>query len=55
MQFWAPAGQTYILQASTDLVNWTPVATNTPISTPFFWEDPDSTNYPHRFYRVVVP
>jgi hypothetical protein len=21
----------------------------------FFWGDPDSTNYTHRFYRVVVP
>jgi mono/diheme cytochrome c family protein len=35
MQYWAPVGQTYILQISTDLLNWTALSTNVPTSTPF--------------------
>jgi uncharacterized repeat protein (TIGR03806 family) len=54
-QFWAPAGQTYILQASSDLVNWTSISTNDPSSAPFNWVDPNAANFPRRFYRVIVP
>jgi hypothetical protein len=55
MQYWAPAGQTYILQTSADLLNWTPLSTNVPTSTPFTWIDAGATNTPVRFYRVVLP
>jgi len=54
-QYWAPAGQTYILQASTDLLNWVPVSTNTPSAVPFGWVVPGTTNVPTRFYRVASP
>jgi hypothetical protein len=54
-QYWAPAGQTYILQVSADLLHWIPVSTNTPSSSPFGWVDPGSTNASVRFYRVVTP
>jgi uncharacterized repeat protein (TIGR03806 family) len=54
-QFWALPGETYILQASTDLVHWTSLSTNTPSAAPFTWIDADATNMPIRFYRVVLP
>ncbi|HUD46868.1 MAG TPA: LamG-like jellyroll fold domain-containing protein [Candidatus Baltobacteraceae bacterium] len=54
-QFSATPGQTYILQASTDLVHWTSLITNTPTSTPFTWIDPGAADEPTRFYRVVLP
>jgi uncharacterized repeat protein (TIGR01451 family) len=44
-------GATIIIQASTNLVNWVPVYTNTP---PFTYTNFDSTNYLMRFYRAVV-
>jgi uncharacterized repeat protein (TIGR03806 family) len=55
MQYWAPAGQTYILQSSADLLNWTPVSTNMPTSAPFTLVDPAPGAAPWRFYRVVTP
>jgi hypothetical protein len=55
MQYWAPAGQTYVLQSSTDLLNWTPLSTNTPTSTPFTLEDPGADGASARYYRVVTP
>jgi PA14 domain/Concanavalin A-like lectin/glucanases superfamily/Chitobiase/beta-hexosaminidase C-terminal domain/Immunoglobulin I-set domain len=55
MQYWAPTNQTYILQSSTDLVHWTPVATNVPASAPFTLIDPGAAASPYRFYRVVAP
>jgi mono/diheme cytochrome c family protein len=51
--FTATVGNTYVLQASTDLVHWVPVATNVPATSPFIWFDPAATNFPARFYRVV--
>ena len=53
MQFSGTAGSNYVLQASTDLINWTPISTNTPLSSPFPLTDPGATNYPRRFYRVL--
>ena len=53
VQFSAPTGNTYVLQASTDLVHWVPVETNVPSSSPFTWVDPGASNYPVRFYRVL--
>ena len=55
MQFWAPAGQTYILQASSDLLNWTSVNTNAPSSVPFNWVDSNAASFTRRYYRVIVP
>ncbi|HWY74291.1 MAG TPA: PA14 domain-containing protein, partial [Verrucomicrobiae bacterium] len=55
MQYWAPTGQTYILQSSTNLVNWTSVNTNVPASAPFTLIDPQATSARFRFYRIVTP
>jgi uncharacterized repeat protein (TIGR01451 family) len=44
-------GATIIIQASTNLLTWIPVYTNTP---PFTYTNYDSTNYLMRFYRAVV-
>jgi hypothetical protein len=40
-----------IVQASTDLVNWVSIYTNTP---PFSFSDPTVTASPYRFYRALV-
>jgi uncharacterized delta-60 repeat protein len=44
-----PATST-IIQASTNLVNWVPVYTNTP---PFTYTDSNASSHPYRFYRAV--
>jgi uncharacterized repeat protein (TIGR03806 family) len=54
MEYWAPPGQTYVLQTSTDLRNWFPVSTNVPTTAPFMLVDPDAGTAPYRFYRVVT-
>ncbi len=43
-------GFTYAVQASTDLVDWTTLGTNT---SPFLFVDTDATNYSARLYRTV--
>ena len=48
-------GQTYVLQASTNLVSWVPVATNVAPSAIFEMVDPGAANYPYRFYRTMQP
>jgi len=53
MQFWAAAGQTFVLQSSSNLVNWTSLSTNTPASVPFTLVDPGAAGAPMRFYRIV--
>ena len=55
VQLSGAADQNYILQASTDLVQWVPIATNLPSASPFYFTDPDATNFPYRFYRVLAP
>lgn len=50
------SGQKYVLQFTTDLVNWTVISTNTADSTgASTFNDLDATNYPHCFYRTVTP
>ncbi|HSU55234.1 MAG TPA: immunoglobulin domain-containing protein [Candidatus Dormibacteraeota bacterium] len=48
------SGLTYIVQASTDLQNWTPIATNVASTDNPAFSDPDAPNYPQRFYRAVA-
>lgn len=45
-----PSGATVVIQASTNLVNWVNVYTNT---APFVFGNFDAANYPMRFYRAV--
>jgi Fibronectin type III domain len=44
------SGYNYVVEASTNLVDWVPVQTNTP---PFVFVDPDAGQYSQRFYRSV--
>jgi hypothetical protein len=46
-------GKTYVLQASTDLIHWTPISTNVPPATIQTLIDPGASNFPQRFYRAV--
>ncbi len=53
---WA-SGMTVVVEANTNLADptWTPVATNTPTSGSAYFNDPQWTNYPGRFYRLRWP
>ena len=46
----AVSGTTYVIEASTDLVNWVPVYTNT---APFTFMDTNASQFDQRFYRSV--
>ncbi len=54
-------GEGYVLQTSTNLVNWVSVQTNAPSPNPgvslptnqFNFSDPGARNFPRRFYRVL--
>jgi len=47
--------QPYVVQASTNLVDWTPIYTNpSPATTTTIFPDVNATNYPYRFYRVLL-
>ncbi len=49
------SGQEYVIQASTNLVDWVPVYTNpAPYISPFNFVDPNASSYSSRFYRVVA-
>ena len=53
MQVTSVAGQSYLFQASTDLVNWVSLSTNVAPSNLTVLVDPNATNFPARFYRAV--
>jgi len=44
------SGYKYVVEASTDLVNWVPVQTNT---APFTFVDTNASQFSQRFYRSV--
>lgn len=46
--------QRYVIQASTNLVNWENVSTNESPDTLLFLVDQDAPNHPHRFYRALL-
>jgi uncharacterized repeat protein (TIGR03806 family) len=52
MSFAGPPGSNYVLQVSTDLVQWTSISTNTPMTSPFVLSDPGVPGTA-RFYRVL--
>jgi hypothetical protein len=43
-----------VVEASPDLVNWTPVVTNTTADVSFSFTDPGSAGQPRRFYRAFT-
>jgi len=47
-------GQRIIVQASPDLVNWNPIATNTLTANTWNFTDTQSSSLSHRFYRAVL-
>jgi hypothetical protein len=51
--FSGEAGKTYILQVSTNLLQWTPLSTNVPTTDAFTFLDPSATNHATRFYRAI--
>lgn len=53
MSFSGVAGDNYVLEASTDLVNWTPLYTNLATTNLFNLIDSNAADFPHRFYRVL--
>jgi hypothetical protein len=54
LNFLGVPGSNYVLQATTNLVNWTSLSTNTAATNAFILMDPSATNYPYRFYRVLL-
>jgi hypothetical protein len=54
-QLSVPLGSTYVILASTDLQDWTPISTNVALTATVILTDSTSTNYSRRFYRSVVP
>jgi hypothetical protein len=50
-----PLGSNYLVQASTDLVNWTPIRYFGITNSPFYFNDAAATNSGARFYRAVMP
>ena len=51
-KFSGSAGQVVVVETSTNLPTWTPVATNTLAATPLYYSEPYSGNFPRRFYRL---
>ncbi len=51
--FAGQTGSNYVLQASTNLINWMPISTNLAVTNLFNLFDINAANYPNRFYRVL--
>ena len=50
-----PPNQTFVIEASTDMIHWTAISTNTADANgSFTLVDPEAKNYPCRFYRSVI-
>jgi mono/diheme cytochrome c family protein len=53
VSFVGPAGSNYVLQVSTNLMQWTSISTNTPTTSPFILTDPKAPSASAQFYRVI--
>ncbi len=53
LHFAGAAGSNYVLEATTNLITWVPLATNVPVSNVFTLVDTNASNFPIRFYRVI--
>ena len=54
-QFSVPAGATYVVLASSDFMNWAPIATNVTASGSVVFTDTNAANYGQRIYRLMLP
>jgi hypothetical protein len=54
LQLSVPSGHTYVIFASTDLQNWTPILTNVAASASVAISDSSATNFTQRYYRAIV-
>ena len=54
LQLSGPAPATYVIFASPDLQNWTPVSTNAITTGKLSFTDTAATNYPNCFYKAVA-
>jgi hypothetical protein len=50
----ALSGRNYRIDASTNLISWVPVVTNTAFGGNFNFSDPNTASYQRRFYRAVL-
>jgi hypothetical protein len=50
-----PIGFNYVIQASTNLLNWQPITNFVSTNSTTYFRDSTATNYGRRFYRAVVP
>ena len=55
LRFSGEPGRIYRVQASTNLVHWLDLHTNTPANGLFRFIDVDAMDINHRFYRAVTP
>ncbi|MHB8522598.1 MAG: alpha-L-arabinofuranosidase [Limisphaerales bacterium] len=53
LQLAGQPGVPYVIQGSTDLATWTPLATNTLASNVWLWADGTATGFSRRFYGAV--
>ena len=53
LRFSGSTGSNYVLLATTNFINWTPLSTNLAATNIFDLFDPQATNFPYRFYRVL--
>ena len=53
LQLLVVPGSNYVLQASTNLLDWTPIATSPATTNLLQFVDPNSSNYSKRFYRFL--
>jgi hypothetical protein len=54
VQFTGFDGYAYIVQGSTNLVDWTPLATTSPTNGVIVFSDADAGNFPKRYYRTML-
>ena len=49
-----PTGSNYVIQASTDMVNWTSIYTNVAASSSVSYTDAAALSLPNRYYRAKL-
>ena len=55
LAFYGLTGSNYLIQTSTNLVNWQPFTNFVGTNSLLYFDDPSATNFKQRFYRTVRP